>query len=170
MEWLTFKFDETDIEIIKLLRKNARISISKIAKTLELPINSTAARYKRIMKYGLIKKTFIPTFLPRYAFLKNQTYKMQITIRGTNKETAKIIEYIKKINIENAQIECWEVIGHFNILTWIISENPIDFNFVQDEIQNQDGVIEIKAALITDWINNYEKLDLEHLKGIKTSG
>ena len=170
MGWFTFKFDSTDLEIIELLRKNARISISKMAEELGLSINSTSARYKKIMKYGLIKKTFIPTFLPQYSFGKSQTYKMQIMIRGVNKETAKLIQCIKKISIKNAQIECWEVIGHFNVLTWIISENPIDFQFIQDEIQNQVGVIEIKAAIITDWMNNYEKLDLEHLMGIKTNG
>ena len=51
---------------------------------------------------------------------------MQLIIRSTNKQAESLVKLIKDFNLERSQIECLETIGHYNILVWIISENPID--------------------------------------------
>ena len=80
------KLDSIDIKIIKVLQRDARASIASIARNLKVSSNAAHVRYKKIQKSGIIKKTFIPTFLPQYASGKATTYKMQLIIRSTNRE------------------------------------------------------------------------------------
>jgi DNA-binding Lrp family transcriptional regulator len=164
------KLDSIDLKIIKLLQKNARTSIASIARNLELSANAIRARYKKIQKSGIIKTTFNPTFLPQYTKKEKQTFKMQMTIRVTNEKIEKVIEFIREFKLEHSQIECWETVGHFNILVWIISENPIDLQLVKDYTQRQDGVIEVKASMIINMIDSYSQVSLEHLKKEKNNG
>lgn len=164
------KLDNIDVEIIRSLRKNARRSVASIARILGISANTVHFRYKKILKSGIIKQTFIPTFLPPYHSKNKLTYKMQMTIKATNEEVEKLIKFIREFKLERSQIECWETLGHFNILAWIISENPIDLELVKDRIQRQNGVIEVKACIITKMIDSYMEVSLEHLKKEKNNG
>jgi Lrp/AsnC family leucine-responsive transcriptional regulator len=164
------KLDSTDIRIIKLLQKDARASIASIARHLRISPNATHARYKKIQRSGIIKKTFIPTYLPQYASGKTQAYKKQIIIRSTNREVERIVKFIQNVNLEHSQIECWETIGHYNILVWIISENPIDLHLIKDKILSQPGVLEAKAAVVSDMVDYSSQIDLHHLAERKRNG
>lgn len=157
------KLDSIDIKIIKILQKNARVSVASIARNLGLSLNATRARYKKIRRTGIIKKTFNPTYLPQYAFGKGQTYKMQLIIRSTSKQAESLVKLIKDFNLERSQIECLETIGHYNILVWIISENPIDLQLVKDMVQNQPGVLEVKVCVLLDSLDFYSQVSLDHL-------
>ena len=106
----------------------------------------------------------MPTFLPQYTTAEGRkTYKMQVLIRATNGEIQMLIEKIKSEKIDRTQIECWETMGHFNILVWIISENPIDLQFVQDRIQAKPGVMELRASILLDWVDFYQTVSLQHI-------
>ena len=164
------KFDSVDIRIIKLLQRDARASIASIARNLGISPNATHARYKKIQKSGIIKKTFMPTFLPQYASGKAQTYKMQMIISSTNREAERLVKFIQDFNLEHSQIECWETIGHYNILAWIISENPIELHLVKDTVQSQPGVIEAKAAILSEIVDYSSQIDLHHLVKRKRNG
>ncbi len=164
------KFDSTDIKIIKLLQKNARESIANIARTLEISPNAALNRYEKIQKSGIIKKTFNPIILPQYLNGKNQTYKMQLLIRSEIKEIENIIKYAKSLTLEYSEIECVETIGHFNILIWILSENPIDLHLVKDKLQIKTGVQEIKANILPYSRDFYAKVNLDHLEGKEILG
>ncbi|MGD6933984.1 MAG: Lrp/AsnC family transcriptional regulator [Candidatus Bathyarchaeia archaeon] len=159
------KFDSTDIKIIKILQKNARESIANIARAIEISPNAALNRYEKIQKSGIIKKTFNPIILPQYLNEKNQTYKMQLLVKSEINETQNIIKYAKSIELEFSQIECIETIGHFNILIWILSENPIDLHVVKDKLQTKKGVLEVKANVLQHSNDLYAKLNLDHLEG-----
>lgn len=164
------KIDSIDIKIIKLLQKNARISIANIARKLGLSTNATRARYQKIQKSGIIKTAFSPTFLPQYASGKVKTYKMQLIIRSTTKQTENVVKLIKELNLERSQIECFETIGHYNIFVWIISENPIDLHLIKDRVQSQSGVLEVKACILLDAVDFYSQINLNHLEKSEKNG
>ncbi len=164
------KFDQIDIAIIKLLQKNIRLSIATIAQELGLSHNATLSRYNKIQKSKIFKKTYIPIYLPKYVDSKNQTYKMQTLIKAETKEKTNIINFIKAINLELTQIECWNTIGHFNILVWIISENPINQTLIKDKILTQKGIQEIKTNILLNLKDTYTELNLDHLKGKEIYG
>ena len=48
--------DETDFEILKLLDKNCRISYSKVAKNLKLPLRNISKRIESLIKENVIKR------------------------------------------------------------------------------------------------------------------
>ena len=164
------KLDKIDIKIIESLRKNARSSIARVARDLGISANATRVRYKKILKSGIIKQTFIPTFLPQYSRGKSQTFKMQMIIRATNSETQRLVKFIQKYNLEYSQIECWETFGHFNILVWIISENPINLALIKDKVQNHPGVLEVKVCIIVNMIDSYSEIGLQHLNKREKNG
>jgi DNA-binding Lrp family transcriptional regulator len=164
------KLDEIDLEIIEILRKNARFSIAHIARRLGMSANATRARYKKILKSGIIKQTFIPTYLPQYSSGESLTYKMQMIIRSTNTETEKLVKSIQEYNLEYSQIECWETVGHFNIFVWIISENPIDLALIKDRVQSYPGVLEVKVCFIVNMVDSYSEISLHHLNKREKNG
>lgn len=164
------KLDSIDVKIIKLLQKNARASIASIARDLGISTNATRMRYQKILKTGIIKKTFNPTFLPQYVPGKGQTYKMQIIIKSTTNQSEKLVKLIKEFNLERSQIECFETFGHYNIFVWIISENPIDLQIIKGKIQSQPGVLEVNACILFDALDFYSQIDLQHLGERKKNG
>jgi Lrp/AsnC family transcriptional regulator, leucine-responsive regulatory protein len=166
----TLKFDSTDIKIIKILQKNARESIANIARTLEISPNAALNRYEKIQKSGIIKKTFNPIILPQYLNGKNQTYRMQLLIKSEIHEIQNIIRYTKSLALEHTEIECVETIGHFNILVWIISEDPIDLHLVKDKLQVKTGIQEIKANILPYSRDLYAHINLDHLEGKEAFG
>lgn len=147
------------------------MSISEIAKELGLSNNAIQVRYKKIKKAGLIKLSFLPAFLPQYISGKSKTHRMQILIKATSQEIQRIIKFIQELTLnEVAQINCWEVIGHYNIFVSIISENPIDLHLMHDKIQNQPGVLEVKESILVNLLDSYYRLNLDHLVGEKLDG
>jgi DNA-binding Lrp family transcriptional regulator len=164
------KIDKKDLEILQHLRENARLGIAKIAKKVGLSATATRYRFQKIKKFGLIKKTFNPIRLPQYKSGKKKAFRMQIILRATNEAVDDLVKFIQKLDFKRSQIECWKTIGHFNILVWIISENPIDFHLVKGKIQNQPGILELQGCIVSNIINRYSKINLEHLIGRKKNG
>ena len=164
------EFDATDLKIIKLLQENARISIANLARSLQISPNAALNRYKKILNSGVIKRTFIPVFLPKYVGFKNVTFKMQLIVRSELKETDNVINYVKKIDLKNCQIECFETTGHYNIFIWLISENAIDIHIIKDKIQSQKGIQEVKVGVLGKAKDFYPKINLDHLKGKNVYG
>jgi Lrp/AsnC family transcriptional regulator, leucine-responsive regulatory protein len=156
--------------MIKLLQKNARISISDLARTLNISPNAALNRYKKILESGILKRTFIPVFLPKYVGFKNQTYKMQLIVRAELKEVSNIINFVKKLQLKNCEIECFETTGHFNIFIWVISEDAVDVQLVKDRIQSQKGVQEVKVSILQNAKDFYTEVDLDHLIGMDIYG
>jgi Lrp/AsnC family transcriptional regulator, leucine-responsive regulatory protein len=164
------RFDSEDLKIIKLLQRNARISIADIARSLQLSPNAALNRYKKILNSGIIKKTFIPVFLPKYVGYKNVTFKMQLIVRSELKETDNIINFVKKTDLKDCQIECFETTGHYNIFVWIISDNAIDVQIIKDKIQSQKGIQEVKVAILDKSKDFYTGINLDHLRGKEIYG
>jgi len=78
--------DLKDLEIISLLRRNSRLSITRIARKVSLPISTVYDRMKRLQKSGVIKKY---TCLVDYkAFNYPVTSHILLRINGKNKERA----------------------------------------------------------------------------------
>ena len=88
---------------------------------------------------------------------------MQLIIRSTVKQAESLVKLIKDFNLERSQIECLETIGHYNILVWIISENPIDLQLVKDMVQSQPGVLEVRVCVLLDMLDFSSQVNLDHL-------
>jgi DNA-binding Lrp family transcriptional regulator len=164
------KFDSVDIEIVKLLQKNARKKIAEIARNLGIAHNAALHRYKKIKDSGIIKTTYCPVFLPQYTNRKKFTYKMQILIRSDLNEIYNLVSFVKKIDLSRCQIECFETYGHYNIFVWVISEEVIDVQIIKGRIQNQKGVQEIKVNILREMEDLYTEINLDHLKGMNIYG
>jgi DNA-binding Lrp family transcriptional regulator len=164
------KIDSIDIRIIKLLQQNARMSIAEIARILHISPNAALHRFEKIQKSGIIKKTFLPTFLPQYVGYKKMAYRMQLIIRSNIKNSADLLKLIRNLELERSQIECWETTGHFNIFVWVISEDPINLQLVKDKIQNWEGVQEVKVCIFRNMLDFYSQIDLNHLEGKEIYG
>jgi Lrp/AsnC family transcriptional regulator, leucine-responsive regulatory protein len=164
------KIDAFDLKMIKLLQKNARISISDLARTLNISPNAAQNRYKKILESGILKRTFFPVFLPKYVDFKNQTYKMQLIVRAELKELSNIVNSVKELQLKNCEIECFETIGHFNIFIWVISEDAVDIQLVKDRVGSHKGVHEVKVSILQSAKDFYTEVDLEHVIGMDIYG
>jgi len=52
---MELKLDERDLEILKLLQKNCRMTAKEIAKTIDAPVTTVFAKMKRMEELGIIK-------------------------------------------------------------------------------------------------------------------
>lgn len=57
----TFPMDETDVRILNLLRENARMKNTEIARKVSLTERAVRARIEKLVKAGMIKKFTIET-------------------------------------------------------------------------------------------------------------
>jgi hypothetical protein len=76
-------------------------------------------------------------------------------IRSIESETQEVLDYIYGLKLEKANILCWEVIGHYNILTWIHLREPIKLHAIKYMVQQHPSVIEVNASILTEFTRVY---------------
>lgn len=87
---MPFILDDTDIAILKLLKKNGRKSFRQISREIKISVPTIIARYNRLVNVGLIKSVSVVLDLDKIeqSGLKNQfaaetAYKARQVNRGT---------------------------------------------------------------------------------------
>lgn len=152
------KLDSIDLAIINAFRKDARSTFTGIAKELRISTSAAQARFKKMEKAGLIKGSMITLNL-----YKIGSYITQMGIKTINSQTKKVVDYIHKLKLQNAEIYCWESMGHYNIFCWIFIKDPIKLHMIKHMIQQHPAVIEVNASILTEINFHYENINLEHI-------
>ena len=135
------KLDKRDKQLLMLLQKNGRESLTKLARALNLSIDSTHKRLKKLHASGAISKfgIFIDPKVLGYDLVVN----VQIKLHNISEiELDKFISYLK--NHENV-IELISTLGDYDLTCVIIAENTEQLEEISRKIR-QDF-----KDLIADW-------------------
>lgn len=138
---MVIKLDKRDKKLLSLLQENGRESLTKLANALELSIDSTHKRIKKLRASGVISKfgIFIDPKILGYDLIAN----VQIKLHNIGeKELNKFINYLK--NYHNV-IELISTLGEYDLTCVLIAENTENLEMISREIRQRF------RDLIADW-------------------
>ena len=133
--------DKKDMLLLEVLQKNGRESLTNIARTLNLSIDSTHKRLKKLHKLGVISRfgIFINPKALGYELVANVQIKLN---NVSEEELEKFISFLKS---HNNVIELISTLGDYDITCVIIAKNTEEleftFRYIRQKFRN----------LISDW-------------------
>ncbi|KUK16956.1 winged helix-turn-helix transcriptional regulator [Thermococcus sp. 101 C5] len=113
---MTEKIDEVDLALLKLLRKNSRISLTRIAKELGITVPAVKYRIQKLEQNGIIQKYSITINYEKLGY-------GIIAFVGINIDPTKRHQIMKKILELDEIIELFEVTGEYDIMVKIATKD-----------------------------------------------
>lgn len=135
------ELDDKDKVLLQMLQKNSRESLTKLAKKLDLSIDSTHKRIKRLQRTGIIDRfgVFINPKPMGYELIVN----IQIKLRNiSDEELDKLMGFLKSHKNITVLIT---TLGHFDILCIMIAKNTEELETISRHIRQKF------RDLIDDW-------------------
>lgn len=154
-------FDSLDLKIISILQKDARVAFADIAKELNVSPGKVQARYCRMKKTGLIKGSTLILNMAKEGSLFNAS----IGIEATESKLEEVNNYIKGLNINNAQIFSWITFGRYNISVAIFSQNLLEVHKIRQLIKQHPSVLNVSISL--ENVSPNEALIAEYYAGLR---
>lgn len=140
--------DSIDVEILKLLQKNARVTASEIANAVSLSVPAISERLKKLDSAGIIQKYTI--ILSTQKMKKNLVAYMFVSLKHPNY----IEGFVDLVEKENEIIECNYLAGDFDYLIKIITEDTKSLEEVLNRIKTGAGVQKTKTIVTLSTVKN----------------
>ncbi len=132
--------DQKDLEILKLLQQNARMTIKEISEKVHLSTTPVHERIKRMEESGVIKQYV--TIVNGAMVRKGLMVICYVSLKQHSKNAGS--KFIKSIMEMNEVIECLTISGEFDFLLKVVAENMdayYDFHVNRlSEIENVGNV------------------------------
>ncbi|MDP4089051.1 MAG: Lrp/AsnC family transcriptional regulator [Bacillota bacterium] len=142
--------DNIDINILRLLQNNARITASEIASKINLSVPAVSDRLKKLDASGIIEK-YTAIINPK-KLDKSLTVIMFVSLENP-KFADKFIEVVQK---EDEIIECYYLAGDYDYALKIITTNTETLEMILNRIKLVSGVQKTKTTVTLSTIkNNY---------------
>lgn len=151
----TEDLDHTDLEILRILQKNARLTTKELAAQVHLSTTPVFERQKRLERMGYIRKYV--AVLDADKLNRGFVVFCNVKLRRINREIAQ--DFIERIKEVQQVSECYNISGNFdymlkihapnmsayqkfilNTLGAIESVGSIESTFVMSEIKNECGI------------------------------
>ncbi len=136
----TEKLDSTDIEILQILQKDARLTVKEIAKKVNLSTTPVFERLKRLQREGYIK-AYVAVL---NAEKLNQGFIVFCNVKMARISTEIAMDFAKVINSTPQVRECYNISGGFDYLLKI---HVSSMNAYKELLQNVLGKIENLSSL-----------------------
>ncbi|MCW1306908.1 MAG: Lrp/AsnC family transcriptional regulator [Candidatus Nanoarchaeia archaeon] len=152
------RLDEKDIKILSLLRKNSRLSLTKIARKVDLPISTVYDRIRRLQRNGVIKKY---TCLLDYRAIDYPIVARVLLKANSNKER------VENLLANSIYTNTFEKINgdEFNYFSTFIAPSMEELQEFIERITEKLGIPNYKVFYVIREISEEKFLeDLEFLK------
>lgn|SRR3989344_2454928 len=149
------RLDEKNCIILNLLQKDCRMSITDIAKQVNLSIDSTKKRIEKMKN-----TVFFPRIQlrPRH-FGYNNIVDVKIKLRNhTNDDTNKFIAYLRQ---HPRIVEIFQISGSWDFSIVMIAKNGEDLGALSSEIRSKfNTIITEWAESLTTFAHKFEEYDM----------
>jgi len=132
---LEIPLDGKDLEILKLLQENARITIKEISGKIHLSTTPVHERIKRMEESGVIKQ--YATLVNHEKVKKGLMVICYVSLKQHSKNAG--VKFIKTIHELNEVVECFSISGEFDFMLKVICQ---DMNTYYDFHVNKLSQIE----------------------------
>ncbi|BAP32621.1 leucine-responsive regulatory protein [Chryseobacterium sp. StRB126] len=137
--------DEKDLSILRLLQKDAKMSVRDISARINLSPTPTHERIKRMEKQGIIKE--YTAVVDRKKVNKGMMVICMIALNVHNKKTAgKFIEEVSRLK---EVVEFYNISGDFDFMLKILAPNMDEFHeFFINKLSEIEGIGQTKSIFV----------------------
>jgi len=140
-----YSLDEKDLAILRLLQKDAKLSVRDIATRINLSATPTHERIKRMERLGVIQS--YTTIIDRKKVNKGMTVICMIALNAHNKKVA--TKFIKEVCKLKEVVEFYNISGDFDFMLKILAPNMDEFHsFFVNKLSEIDGIGQTKSIFV----------------------
>lgn len=144
--------DKIDLAILRVLRKEARASLSEIGQKVNLSVSAVGERVKKLEASGVISRYV--AIIDGSSFHKDLTTFMFISL-----ENPRFIEgFLEFVANENDILECHYIAGNFDYILKIMTNNPSTLEMLLNKIKSVPGVIKTFTNVVLTTCKNNESV------------
>lgn len=141
----TTTLDKTDLEILKLLQQNARITIKEISDKVHLSTTPVHERIRRMEESGVIKQYV--TIVNASKVKKGLMVICYVSLRQHSKNAG--AKFIKSIQEMNEVIECLTISGEFDFMLKVVTENMDSYyDFHVNQLSQLENVGNVQSVFV----------------------
>ena len=147
------QLDKTDIQILRALQRNAKLTTKELAKAVNLTPTPVFERLKRMERQGVIRKYV--AVLDAQKLDRAFVVFCSVKLSHMNHDVA--VEFARRINLISEVTECYNISGDYDYLLKI---NVRDMSQYQQILLDKLGTIEslgsLKSSFVMDEVkHNY---------------
>ena len=135
------ELDKKDKKLLEILQYNGRASLTVLAKSLSLSIDSTHKRLKKLLASGIIAR--IGTFIDPKALGYDLVANVQIKLHNISEE--QLNKFIAYLQAHKNVIELITTLGDYDITCVLIAKNTEELEILSRQIRQKF------KELISDW-------------------
>jgi len=151
----TASLDDKDLAILRLLQKDAKLSIRDIASRINLSATPTHERIKRMEKSGIIKE--YTTVVDRKKVNKGMMVICMIALKAHNKKMA--ISFIEQVSKLKEVVEFYNISGDFDFMLKILAPNMDAFHdFFINQLSEIEGIGQTKSIFVMNSIKESSQI------------
>ena len=137
--------DEIDLQILKTLQKNAKLTTKELAEAVHLTPTPVFERQKRLEKHGYIKK-YVAVLDPEKLGQGLQVY-CKVKLKQINHEIADA--FVRKIQRIPEVTECYNTSGSYD---YLLKVRAHDMKQYQEFVLNKLGEIESLGSIESTFV------------------
>jgi Lrp/AsnC family transcriptional regulator, leucine-responsive regulatory protein len=147
--------DEKDLQILRLLQGNARITIREISEEVHLSTTPVHERIRRLEESGIIKEYV--TILDPAKVKKGLMVICYVSLRQHSKNAG--AKFIKAINELDEVIECLTISGQFDFMLKVVAESMDKYyDFHVNELSQLENVGNVQSVFVMGVVKQTHRL------------
>ncbi len=139
------KLDEIDMQILKTLQRNAKLTTKQLADAVHLTPTPVFERQRRLERLGYIKK-YVAILNPEKLNRGLQVY-CKVKLKQINHEIAE--SFVRKIHRIPEVTECYNTSGNYD---YLLKVRAADMKEYQEFVLNKLGTIESLASVESTFV------------------
>ena len=133
--------DEKNLQLIQLLRVNAREPVASLARQLCLSRTAVSERITKLEQQGIITG-YTVRLSPEY---EGHLIRAQVMIEVETKKSAMVLEALKKrLSVQSLH----SISGAYDFIAMIQADSTEDIDHVLDDIRSIDGIEKTLSSII----------------------
>jgi DNA-binding Lrp family transcriptional regulator len=141
----TVLLDTKEIEIIRLLQQNARMSVKEIADQVHLSPTPVHERIKRMERNGVIQ-SYVAILDPAKV-KKGLMVICYVSLKQHSKNAGS--RFIKHIHELQEVIECYNISGEFDFMLKVVAENMDEYyNFHVNKLSQSENIGNVQSVFV----------------------
>lgn len=147
--------DKKDLEILKLLQQNARITVKEISEKVHLSTTPVHERIKRLEETGIIKQYV--TLVDHTKVKKGLMIICYVSLKQHSKSAGD--KFIKSIHELNEVIECFNISGEFDFMLKVVTENmDTYYDFHVNKLSQIENMGHVQSVFVMGIIKQTHQL------------
>ena len=142
---MSTNLDKTDLEILKTLQRNAKLTTKELAETVNLSPTPVFERQKRLERQGYIRK-YVAVLDPEKLGLGLLVF-CKVKLKQINHEIAD--SFVRRILLIPEVTECYNISGAYD---YLLKVRARDMKQYQEFVLNKLGEIESLASIESTFV------------------